>query len=817
MAQIVQPPATDYRDSTEAFKTLSLEETIEKLNASVDGLAGSEVKARLAQLGPNAIEEKKTHPLTQFLSRYWGPMPWLLEIAIVLAAFLGHVTESVIIFLLLSINAVIGFMHQHNASKALELLKKRLAVNARVLRDGKWQTIDAAELVPGDIILVKLGDIVPADVKIVRGNLSVDESSLTGESLPTERSENNIVYSSSIARQGEATCLVLNTGGNTFFGKTASLVKIAKPVSHQEEVMLTIVRYMMYLGIISSFAVGIYALVLHIPFLMTLSFVVTFLIGAVPVALPAVLTIVQAAAGSQMAEKGALVTRLDAIEDAASISVVCFDKTGTITQNKLTVVGSAASPGFTEDDVVRTAALASSADNMDLIDSAILNAAAARGLAADGCTQRSFTPFSPATRRTEAVIECAGSRYHVLKGAVPIILDLCTATSETVKNDINAQVALFAQKGYRTIAVARARQDATSESPPELIGILALADPIRSDSPAMIADLRALHVKPIMLTGDSLAIAREISVQAGIGPNIISIKELDGLDESAQARKVAHIDGFAEIFPEDKYRIVKLLQKSGYMVGMTGDGVNDAPALKQAEMGIAVSNAADVAKASASVVLTQEGVGVIVQAIRLSRRTYQRMLTWVINKVTKVVQVLGLLVAGFFLFKNMILSMLDMSLLVFANDFVTMSLATDNAKDAQAPNQWNVKNITLASLAIGLLLVTQGIAGIFIGTDLLRLDFGHMQTFVLLTLIFTSQFRVLIVRERRCMWDSMPGTLLLASTGSTLVIFFLIGTFGFIIPALGAKGTALALAYSLVFTAILDCPKRLFFKLFHVD
>lgn len=817
MAQAVQPSTGAFSDSTEAFKTLSLEETLAKLNASVDGLASSEASARLARLGLNAIEEKKTHPLAQYLSRYWGPMPWLLEIAIVLAAFLGHVTESVIIFLLLSINAVIGFMHQRNASKALELLKKRLAVNARVLRDRNWQTIDAIELVPGDIILVKLGDIVPADVKIVRGNLSVDESSLTGESLPAERSENSIVYSSSIARQGEATCLVLNTGGNTFFGKTASLVKIAKPVSHQEEVMLTIVRYMMYLGIVSSFAVGIYALVLHIPFLMILSFIVTFLIGAVPVALPAVLTIVQAAAGSQMAEKGALVTRLDAIEDAASISVVCFDKTGTITQNKLSVVSSAASPGFSEDDILRIAALASSADNMDLIDSAILNAAASRGLATKGCAQLSFTPFSPATRRTEAVIECAGSRYHVLKGAVPIILELCSATSESARSDINAQVALFAQKGYRTIAVARACEGAAPESPPELIGILALADPIRSDSRAMIADLRALNVKPIMLTGDSLAIAREISVQAGIGPNIISIKELDGMDEGAQARKVAQIDGFAEIFPEDKYRIVKLLQKSGYIVGMTGDGVNDAPALKQAEMGIAVSNAADVAKASASVVLTQEGVGVIVQAIRLSRRTYQRMLTWVINKVTKVVQVLGLLVAGFFLFRNMILSMLDMSLLVFANDFVTMSLATDNAKDAQAPNQWKVKNITLASLAIGLLLAAQGIGGIFIGQDLLRLDFGHMQTFVLLTLIFTSQFRVLIVRERRCFWDSMPGTLLLVSTGSTMAIFFLMGAFGFIIPALGARETALALAYSLVFTAMLDCPKRLFFRLFHVD
>ncbi len=808
-------------------------ENLEKLKASREGLSSVEAASRLATYGRNALEEKKARPILEFLKRFWGPMPWLLEIAIVLAAFLGHLTEAIIILLLLSVNAVIGFLHQQNSAKALDLLKKRLAMNARVLRDGKWQPVDAALLVPGDIILVKLGDIVPADTQILSGSLSVDESALTGESLPTELGEGGILHASSIARRGEATCLVLSTGANTFFGKTAGLVNAAKPASHQEQVMLTIVRYMMYLGLAASLFVGSYAIALHISFLIMLTFIVTFLIGAVPVALPAVLTIVQAATGSQMAEQGALVTRLDAIEDAASISVVCFDKTGTITQNKLSVVATVAAAGFSDDDVLRTAALASNAQNSDLIDSAAIAAAASRNLLSGGCTQKSYTPFSPETRRTEALILCDGQHYQVVKGAVPEILALCTGDSPEVRASAEKSVAAFAQKGYRTLAVARAPTNTAvsgdtglisnagpaSAAPPALsfVGILALADPIRPDSSSMIADLRSLGVKPIMLTGDSLAIARQISIEAGIGPNIMSIKELDGLSDADQAKKVAQVDGFAEIFPEDKFRIVTLLQKSGLMVGMTGDGVNDAPALKQAEMGIAVSNATDVAKASASVVLTREGVGVIVQAIRLSRRTYQRMLTWVINKVTKVVQVLGLLVAGFFLFKNMILSMMGMSLLVFANDFVTMSLATDNARDAQAPNTWKVKNITLASLAIGVLLIAQGIGAIFLAKDWLALDYAHIQTFTLLTLVFTSQFRVLIVRERRYFWDSMPGKMLLMSTGGTIVLFFAMGAIGFIIPSLGAKETAIAIAYSLVFTALLDCPKRLFFKLFKIE
>ncbi len=787
----------------------------------IRGLSSAEAASRLKEYGPNRIQEKKKSPLLAFLKKFWGPMPWLIELSMFLAFFLGHLTEAVIILVLLCVNAVIGFLNQQSSSKALEALKNRLALKARVVRDGVWQDIDAALLVPGDIIFIKLGDIIPADAKVLSGSLSVDESALTGESLPVDRKEGDEIHSSSVARRGQAICLVMSTGANTFFGKTANLVEKAHPVSHQEQVMLDIVRYTMYFGVAASVFVAVYALALHISFLVTLTFVVTFLIGAVPVALPAVLTIVQATASSEMAEHGALVTRLDAVEDAASISVICFDKTGTITQNKLSVVEVDPAPGFSRDEVLRTAALASSKDNSDLIDAAVVEAATT--MLTGSCTQKSYTPFSPETRRTEAIVECDGKTYHVIKGAVPEVLALCVNTDIATRGAIQNEVETFATKGYRTLAVARIPLDDKNPQKgdgvemPALMGILALADPIRPDSRTMIADLRALGVKPIMLTGDSLAIAKQISIQAGIGQNVVSIKEIDGLSQEEQIQKVTQVDGFAEIFPEDKFRIVSLLQKSGRLVGMTGDGVNDAPALKQAEMGIAVHNATDVAKASASVVLTKDGLGVIVEAIRLSRRTYQRMLTWVINKVTKVVQVLGLLVAGFFMFKDMVISMMGMSLLVFANDFVTMSLATDNAKDAPEPSIWNVKNITLASLGIGVFLVAQGLGAVFLANKTFGLDFAHMQAFVLLMLVFTSQFRVLMVRARGAMWNSAPGKTLLTTTTAACILFLVMGTTGFIIPGLGVRLTGIALAYSLVTTALLDWPKRWLFRMFNVE
>ena len=729
--------------NTSEYKKISLEETLQFLEATKDGLSESEVANRLRIFGHNEIAEKKKNPFLKFLLRYWGPMPWLLELAMGLSFALRHYLEGIIIFLLLTVNAIIGHMHSRGSQKAVELLKKKLAIKAKVLRDGKWVTAESKEIVPGDIISVGLGDIVPADAGILSGELSIDQSALTGESLPIDAHQSDIIYSSSTVRQGEARCVVVNTGANTYFGKTAELVKIAKPTSHQEEIMMAIIKYMMYLGIAALLSVLAFGLLVHQKehMVTVLTFAVIFLMGAVPVALPAVLTIVQAVGAMELVKKGVLVTRLDSIEDAASIDVLCLDKTGTITQNKLSVTDSIPFSGYKKEDVIAIAASASKEEGMDLIDLAIIEYAKTIGIDINAYKQISYTPFNPSTKRTEAIVEADGKRFNSIKGATQIVISMCRGIDKDTMDKANRTLEEFSRKGYRTIAVARSEGEDMDNI--KLVGLVPLSDPPREDSATMIEEAKKMGIKPMMLTGDNIAIGKEIAGKVGIGGNIIRMADIDGLSEDEQMKIVGESDGFAEIYPEDKYKIVKLLQSRGHMVGMTGDGANDAPALKQAEMGIAVSNSTDVAKASASIVLTDPGLRVIIDAIEVSRKTYQRMLTWVINKVTKVIQVIGLLTAGFFLLRMMVLSLLDIALLVFANDFVTMSLATDNVKYTSNPNKWNVKNITLASLVIGILLIAEGIIVILVGSDYFHLEGQKLQTFVMLLLVFTSQFRVL--------------------------------------------------------------------------
>jgi H+-transporting ATPase len=795
---------------TSEYKERSLEETLKFLETTTDGIKESEVNKRLELFGYNEILERKKNPFLEFLLRYWGPMPWLLELAMVLSFIVNRYLEGAIIFVLLTVNAVIGYIHSRGSQKALELLKKKLAIKAKVLRDGKWVIKEAREIVLGDIIVVRLGDIVPADAKIVSGELSIDQSALTGESLPVEARQSDIIYSGSVVRQGEARCVVVNTGANTYFGKTAELVKIAKPKSHQEEVMMAIVKYMMYLGIAASILISAYALLMNINILLILTFAVIFLMGAVPVALPAVLTIVQAVGAMELARKGALVTKLDSIEDAASIDVLCFDKTGTITQNKLSVIDGVPFFGHEKVDVARIAALASQEESMDMIDLAVIEYAKTMKVNFDAYKQVAFTPFNPSIKRTEAIIESNGKRFRAVKGAVQIVTSICRGMDKETMEETNKTTEELSQKGYRIIAVAESENDDRDNL--RFVGLLSLADPPRLDSKNMIEETRKLEIKPMMLTGDNIAIAKEIARQVEIGSNIIRLADIEGLNEDEQTRIVGESSGFAEIYPEDKFRIVKLLQSRGHMVGMTGDGVNDAPALKQAEMGIAVSNSTDVAKASASVVLTEPGIRVIIDAIKISRQIYQRMLTWVINKVTKVIEFVSLLTLGFFWLHDIVLSLLGMSLLIFANDFVTMSLATDNVNYTSNPNKWNVKNITLASLVPGILLVVEGIIVIMIGIDPFGLEWEKLRTLVMLNLVFNSQFRVLIVRERRHFWSSRPGRELLALSALTIIGFTLLGIYGIFVPPLLPHQVLTVLGFSILFTLAIDLPKYYLFR-----
>ncbi len=800
---------------TLSYRDMPIQEAMDRLEATDEGLTSAEAVARLAKYGRNELAEPPKNPVLDFLKRYWGPMPWLLELAMVLSFILNRPAEGVIILFLLTMNAVIGFWHSQGSQKAVALLKQRLALQARVLRDGAWKTVEVAMLVPGDVITVRLGDIIPSDAKIISGDVSIDESALTGESLPTDKSAGAVIYSGSVIRQGEARCLVINTGYTTYFGRTAELVNAAKPKSHQEAIALAIVKYMMYLGITASLIVAGDAAVQHHPLLLILTFIVVFLMGSVPVALPAVLTIVQAATGIQLSKSGVLVTRLESIEDAASVSVLCMDKTGTITMNQLSVVDAVGFEPCTVKDTLNMAALASREDGMDLIDLAILEYAKAQGAFGQDYKQLTYTPFNPAVRRTEATAAQNGSEFRVIKGASQVVAPMCSGMDAEQLAKVEQYVQSYSRKGYRTIAVARSH-DGTPDTL-NLVGLVALADPPRPDSRQMIAEIKALGVKPIMLTGDNMAIAREIAVQVGIGDNISRLSDVEHLQGNDRARAVAASDGFAEIYPEDKYQLVKLLQEAGYMVAMTGDGVNDAPALKQAEMGIAVNNATDVAKASASVVLTEPGIQVIVKAVELSRETYQRMLTWVINKVMKVVQVVGLLTIGYFMLHQMIVSMLGISLLIFANDFVTISLATDNVKHTLNPNSWDVKNIMSAALVVGVLLIAEGLATIWWGTHTLHLDIDHLRTLVLLMLVFTSQLNVLMVRERRSLWASVPGKALIVSSLAVTVAYIALGVSGLLIPALPLANVLEMLAFLVVCTALFDYPKRAAFRKFQLS
>jgi H+-transporting ATPase len=800
------------RKNTRDYETASVDDVLRLLSATKDGLAGPEPEARRRLFGFNEVPEKKKSRVLQFLGRFWGPMPWLLEAAMVLAYVLRHVLETGIILFLLTMNAVIGFLQERGSQRALESLKKRLALKAKALRDGTWSAIEARLLVPGDIIAFRLGDIVPADAKIIGGEISVDQSILTGESVPLDARPSGVVYSGSIVKRGEAEAVVVNTGPDTYFGKTAELVRIARPKSHQEEIMMAIVRSMMYLGVAALTLVAAFSLATGAGLLSIATFAVIFLMGAVPVALPAVLTIVQSVGAGEMARKGALVSRLECIEDAASVDVICLDKTGTITENRLSVADVVPLEGFAGHDVIEAAAMASQELGEDDIDLAILAYARSAGFDPGRYRQVSFLPFDPSTKRSEAVIQEKGKNRRAVKGAPQVIISMSTQVEEKAAADAGRLVEDLSRKGNRVLAVARSEDE--DQKSLRLVGLLSLADPPRPDSRKMIEEVRGMGIKPVMLTGDHIAIAREVAGEVAIGERILRMGDLRGLSEGEQTAAIEEHDGFAEIYPEDKYRIVRLLQRQGHLVGMTGDGVNDAPALKQAELGIAVSSASDVAKAAAGVVLTEPGMRVIVDAVAISRHIYQRMLTWVINKVTKVIQVVGLLTAGFFLFHNMVISLLGMALLIFANDFVTMSLATDNVKVTASPDKWNVRNITMASLVIGMPLVLEGVIGLLIGRAIFHLGMGELRTFTLLLLVFTSQFRVLVVRERRRFWSSCPGRGLLVSTMAAVTVFTLLGVYGLIVPRLAPAQVFFALGFSALFMFALDGLKCLAFRRF---
>ncbi|MGW8322497.1 MAG: plasma-membrane proton-efflux P-type ATPase, partial [Thermodesulfobacteriota bacterium] len=628
--------------STEDAQKTSIPDLFKTLASSEKGLSAAEAEERLQKCGYNEIKEKKVSPLRKFLGYFWGPIPWMIEVAAMLSLLVRHWVDFCIILALLIFNAVVGFWQEYQSGNAIEALKKGLALKSRALRDGTWQEVDAKELVPGDIIRLRMGDIIPADTKLVEGDyLSVDQSALTGESLPVSKKTGDVGYSGSVAKQGEMVALVTATGESTYLGKTAKLVAGAKSVSHFQRAVLQIGDYLIFLSLGLVVVLMLVQLFRGAHFLELVQFALILTIASIPVAMPAVLSVTMAVGALALSKLKAIVSRLESIEEMAGMDILCSDKTGTLTQNKLTLGDPVTFAVKDARELILAAALASKIENQDAIDLAVIGALQDPNLL-EAYEPLKFVPFDPVSKRTEGTVKDAqGGIFKFAKGAPQVILGM-SRVSDADKKRAEQVVNDFAAKGYRTLGVARAE----GEGPWQFLGILPLYDPPREDSAETIAQAQAHGIQVKMVTGDNLAIGREIAGQLGLGRNVYAAEKLLKTGKEAgqmatdTAEQVEEADGFAQVFPEHKYGIVKALQARGHIVGMTGDGVNDAPALKQADVGVAVSGATDAARSAADLVLTAPGLSVIVRAVEEARRIFERMNSYAIYRITETIRIM---------------------------------------------------------------------------------------------------------------------------------------------------------------------------------
>jgi H+-transporting ATPase len=767
--------------------------------AALQGLSSSEAQQRLLQYGPNAVAEEHPRPWLAFLKKFWSPVPWMLEATIALQLALGKKDEAIIIGVLLVFNAILGFVQEKRANNALELLKRRLEIQVRVLRDGTWQKIAARELVPGDAVHLRMGDLAPADVRLSDGHVLLDQSSLTGEALPIEAGAGATAYAGVIVKRGEASGEVTATGSRTYFGKTAELVRSARTASHLEKLIFTIVRYLVVLDLVLIAALLIYALASGMPLTEVAPFALILLVASVPIALPATYTLATALGALELAKEGVLVTRLSAIEEAASMDVLASDKTGTITKNELQLTALFPYPPYGEQELLRMAALACDDATQDPLDMAILTAARAQGLLAGLPHRLEFIPFDPEIKRSEAVCEQDGKKLRALKGAPRVIVALLRE-----QTDISQDVERLGADGSRMLAVAVE----TGEDGLHLAGLVGLQDPPRDDSRALVQSLHDLGVRVTMVSGDGPATARAIATQVGIGQRVCPPENL----HAELQQHVLDYDVFARVLPEDKFQLVRSLQQTGHVVGMSGDGVNDAPALRQAEVGIAVANATDVAKAAASLVLTTAGLSGVRAAVETSRRIYQRMLTYTLNKIIKTLEIAVFLSVGVMLTGVFVVTPMLIVLLLFTNDFVTMSIATDNVAWSNKPEHWDVPGLMRTAGILAGLVLMLSFSVFFAGRDWLHLPLNQLQTLVFVMLVFTGQGNVYLVRERRHLWKSRPSRWLLWASALDILAVSLFATQGILMTPIPFTLIGGLMLVVLVYLLLMDFVKVRIFR-----
>jgi plasma-membrane proton-efflux P-type ATPase len=750
----------------------SLPETLAALNVDPEcGLTRAEVDIRRKEHGYNEVAVQKQHPVRIFLGKFWGLSAWMLELIMVLSAFLHNYSDLAVVSALLIVNAVMSFVQERRAAGVVETLRRRLQISSRVLRDATWLVVPARELVPGDIVRVRAGDVIPADAKLLAGTMSVDQSALTGESRDVEITPGQVLSSGSVVRRGEGNGVVMLTGAKTRFGRTTELVQAARPMLHIDAVVAKIVRWLfLVVGTLLALVV-VMSLLRGTPLLEMIPLVLILFMSAIPLSLPVMFTVAMAIGSKDLAKRGVLVTRLSATEDAATMDVLCVDKTGTITMNQLVVTGVIPLDQATESDVLFAGALASQEANQDPIDQALLAAAKERNIfgGLPPVKPISFEPFDAKNRRTEAVLEQNGQRLRVMKGALRSVAEACGLQSTAIES-LEARVRDSALKGYRTLAVARGLETGSLT----LVGLVSLYDPPRADAKQFIAALHDLGVSVKMLTGDAQAIAGEIAREVGL-PNIrrmADLKAAGGAAANDAADLLEDADGLAEVFPEDKYAVVKHLQAAGHVTGMTGDGVNDAPALRQAEVGIAVSTATDVAKGAASVVLTDAGLANIVALVEQGRTIYQRILTYIVNKISRTILKTGFVAIAFMVTGKFVISAFAMLLLVFITDFAKISLATDRVRPSKMPETWNIGHLITASVVLGALMVSEALIALWFGWSRFGLagNDSKLYAFSFLTLLYFAAFSIVSARERHWFWTTMPSQLVVAAVvAETLV------------------------------------------------
>jgi H+-transporting ATPase len=761
-----------------------------------NGLTSDEARRLLVKVGPNAIVDVAQHPVRRAFGKLWAPVPWMLEAAILLQLGLDDYIEAGVVTFLLVFNAAIGFFQEGRAQATLDALKSRLALIASVQRDGKWTTVPAATLVPGDLVKLSLGSVVAADVRLSQGSILLDQSMLTGESLPIEAGAGIEAYAGALVRRGEAVGQVIATGARTKFGRTAELVRSAKGESSEQKAILRVVRNLALFNGSVTVLLTVYALLLPMPRSDIIPLILVAVLASIPVALPSMFTLAAAVGARALARQGVLPTSLSAVDEAGGIDILCSDKTGTLTRNELAVMSVSAMAGFDNGHVLALAALASSDGGQDPVDAAI-RAAAAHQPVADELDLVNFLPFDPAVKRSEATVRKAdGTLERVVKGAFGVVQGLAQSApaASAIVDELQA-------KGFRVLAVASGMPASL-----QLAGLIALSDPPRADSASLIAELGGLGVRTVMVTGDAEITAKVVAGAIGIaGP----IWATTPLPETIQAEKYSI---FAGVLPEDKYRLVKALQTSGHVVGMCGDGANDAPALRQAQMGIAVFTATDVAKSAAGLVLTQPGLAGIVAAIKEGRATYQRILTYTLRSIVhKIVQVLFLAV-GLIITGQAILTPMLMVFMMVTGDFLSMSSSTDNVRPSPTPSIWRIGNITVAGVVLGAFDLMFCVACFATGKFVLHLDTATLRTLTVVTLVFSGQAVFYVVREREHLWSSLPGRWLIVSSVIDLSIVSLLALNGILMAPLPIVILAGVFAAAIVLAFVLDAVKIVLFR-----